>query len=178
MEFIGDYFEKVTDEVQNFIDNDEWDKAEKLLLKNTTLFPDEWWLFAKLSQANKGKRDYEKAYEYAKKAMEINPHDHICMHEYADALLRRDETEEGIKLIKKILKKGLNELAYGKYGDGLMYAKATINDCTALLGYAYFDLKDNKKAKYYFRKHLRNRRRGIYSDFSKMQINKALKECD
>lgn len=177
MEFI-DIIKDVANEVYTCYDNNEWDKAESILLDNLKLFPNEWWILTCLSQVNKSKRNYKIAYDYAKQAFEINSEDHICIYEYAESLLRNDETEKAISLLRKILRKGLNKIAYGRYGDGLMLGKSKINDSVALLGYAYFDLKDNKKARYYFRRHLKNRRRGIYSNFTKKQIEKALEKCE
>ena len=59
----------------------------------------------------------------------------------------------------------------------MKYAKSMVNDSIALLGYAYYDLKDFKKAKGYFVKHLENRKRSICSDFTKSQIKKMLLNC-
>ena len=177
MELTPAYMRETSDCINEFIQSDNWDQAEELLLKNIDLFPDEYWLYTTLSEIYSGKREYEKAFIYSKKAMEMNSTDILVIYNYAEGLLRFDKTWEAIKLFNRIINTDIEVIAYGKYGEGMKYAKSKINDSIALLGYAYYDLKDNKRAQKYFTQHLENRKRGIYSDFRKKQIEKAFRRC-
>jgi len=88
MELTLDYMKNLSDSINLFIQKDDWNQAEELLLKNIGLFPEEYWLYTTLSEVYLVKKEYEKSFIYSKKAIEMNPRDVLVIYNYAESLLK------------------------------------------------------------------------------------------
>ncbi len=73
-----------------------------------------------------------------------------------------------------MLNKKVDKIAYSKCGEGKKFAKSLINDIHFRLGDVYIQLNDKKKALESYKKHLNNRKHGIYSNITKQEVKKEI----
>ena len=86
----------------------------------------------------------------------------------------QEEKKKLLVLFYRIYKSSIKHLAFGIYGEGLKWAKSLKNDTRYMIGVTYLEMKNREKAKFYIKQHLINRKRGIYSDFTRIQVIKKL----
>ncbi|MBA3987483.1 MAG: hypothetical protein H0X63_13140, partial [Flavobacteriales bacterium] len=118
------------------------------------------------------------ALEFSKKAYKIESQDPLVIDYHAQILNSNNKTEEAINLWKQILSSTIDDIAYGDFGEGLSWAKSLVNDVNYKIGLSYFQMNDLRSAHEYLKKHLEMRKRGIYSLYSKKNVEKKLKEIE
>ena len=74
---------------------------------------------------------------------------------------------EAIVQLNRILKRKINTIAYGVHGEGMKWAMSIKNDSLYLKAICQLNLGKLKEAYKLIVKHLAQRRRGVYSDFTK-----------
>ena len=139
-------------------------------------FPDDYYILTELSSIIVSS-DKEEALKYSIKAFEIEPNDYLVKYNYAKVLIANGDNLLAIKLLRQILNADIDDIAYGIHGEGLKYAKHIINDSIYLIGISYLNCRKYKTAYKYLYKHLENRQKGIYSDFSRAQTLKKISTC-
>ncbi len=170
--------EEFNDLVNDYIMNEEWDKAKEILEKELAKNPEDHWIITQLSEVFYEMRDYDKALELSTKAIELAPDCPLVMNDNALHLYMHEKDKEAIEIWDKMLKKGVEEIAYGKCGEGLKVAKSMLNDVRMRIGLSYFETGEKKKALNYFNEHLNNRQRGLYSNFTKREVEKKIKDTE
>ena len=100
----------------------------------------------------------------------MEPDDDLNVYTHACSLYYVGRLDESLNLFLKITSKDINAIAYGEHGEGIRYAKSLINDSIYMMGVICQDKHQYKEAKEHFMKHLANRRRRQYSDFTKKQV--------
>ena len=79
---------------------------------------------------------------------------------------------KAIVQLNRILKRRINSIAYGVHGEGLKWAMSIKNDSLYLKTICQLNLGKLKEAYSLIGKHLAQRRRGVYSDFTKKQVKR------
>ena len=170
--------EEFNDLVNKSIMNEEWDNAKLILEKELEKSPDDHWIITQLSEVYYEMRDYDKALELSTKAIELAPDCPLAMNDNALHLFMHEKDNEAIEIWDKMLKKGVEEIAFGKCGEGLRNAKSLLNDVRMRIGLSYFETGQNEKALLYFKEHLNNRQRGLYSNFTKQEVENKIHEIE
>ncbi len=158
------------------IHKDEYKKALSLILKELKKFSENAFLLSCLSETYYHLHEYKKALVASKKANELVQNDPLYIWNYAGDLMMVGRKEEAIRQFMRIVKKGLQTVAFGKGGEGLQWAKSLINDSRCCIGSCYGDLKDYPMAVKWIRSHLRNRRAGIPSIFKAEEAREMLRK--
>jgi hypothetical protein len=83
-------------------------------------------------------------------------------------------TEEAVIIYKRIIKRGTNQIAYGKCGEGKARARGLTADCHYRLAQCYRDLGKFKEALQEYKRHLSLRGPGCNSIYG---INTVRKEA-
>ena len=168
--------EKFNDLVNDYIMNEEWDKAKNILEKELEKSPEDHWIITQLSEVYYEKRNYDKALELSTKAIELAPDCPLVMNDHALHLYIHEKDKDAIAIWNKMLQKGIKEIAYSECGEGLQNAKSMLNDVRMRIGLSYFETEQKEIALSYFKEHLSNRQRGLYSNFTKREVEKKIKE--
>lgn len=162
---------EVSNLVNSYLDKEDWSNAKKTLEKEISIYPNEYWLLTTLSMVFYEQRLYDKALSLSEKALVINSTDYLVLNHHALILSVIDGKEkEAIKLLTKIIGTDLNKIAYGKHGEGMNWAKSIVNDCRVRLALVYHSLSKHNEALIQLETHLRNRRRGLFSNYTKKWV--------
>ena len=173
----SDFKEEFSINLNELIDDEDWELATKLILEALDKFQNEYYLWSMLAQMNYNQEKYIEALKFNKRAYLIEGNDPLVLYNYASSLAMFDNSiEEAVKIFTKILNENIKEIAYGEFGEGMKWARSIYNDSLYKLGECHLAMNNKKKAKQYITKHLENRSRGIYSDFSKKGVIKKLKQ--
>ena len=150
----------------------DWNGIITMLKRYASNYPNEYYIFQQLAQTYYIKciGQFQLACQCAEKAFNMEPDDDLNIYTYACSLYYVGRLDESFDLFSRITSKDVDAIAYGEYGEGLLYAKSLINDSIYMMGVICQDKHQYKEAKELFMKHLVNRRRGQYSDFSRKQV--------
>ncbi len=176
MKHIDEIYQKeFSDKLNAFFNDDEWQKAKELLEKEVKKYPSEYFLITSLSKVCYNLKLYEDSLKYSFEAMKIEPNDVLVIYDYGCTLSALDRNNEAIEQLNKIIDKDIDEIAYGDFGEGLRWAKSVKNDARYRKAICSLEIGNKTEAVELIKEHLLNRRRGIYSDFTKKQIVKKQK---
>ena len=150
----------------------DWNGIITMLKRYASKYPNEYYIYQQLAATyyieSIGK--YQLALKCAENAFNMEPDDDLNIYTYACSLYYVGCLDESFDLFSRITSKDVDAIAYGEHGEGLLYAKALINDSIYMTGVICQDKHQYKEAREQFMKHLTNRRRGQYSDFTKKQV--------
>jgi tetratricopeptide (TPR) repeat protein len=158
--------------LNNYFSNDELDSAKKLIKKELKNYPNDHFLLTSLGNVYYELFEYNKAIEYTQEAIEIAPSCPLAINNHAVVLFMHEKYEQAIDLWQKILEKKL----YSKEcTEGKRITKSLLNDTRVRLADAYQGKGNIEKAIFYYKEHLDNRKKGVFSNFTKKEI---IKEVD
>lgn len=160
-------------EVEILIQNQMWEKAKHLIEKRLKNEPNNHWLLTSLSTVYYQLYDYEKALDLSIEALDLEPNCPLVNWDYALALQVNNEREEAISIWKKLVERDINDIAYGVCGEGLRWAKSLKNDCRYKIAETYYNIGEYLLANKFIDDHLKNRARGLPSDFTKKHVLKV-----
>lgn len=149
---------------------------EKKLREKLRFYPGEYWLITRLANALYEQKKYKPALKYSEKAMSMASDDPLVVFDHAPILKMNGDIPGAIRHWKSIEKMSLNKLAFGKYGEGMKWAKSIKNNVYFHMAIAYKDLNDLKNFKKYLRKNIDNRERGVFSQHPKSEALKLYKK--
>jgi len=159
-------------QIEKYIEEEKWEKARKEILKELRSHKDDHWLIIRLSTTYYEEKKYKKAFELAAKALKLAPNCPLVLWDYAGTLNMLGRNIEAIKTYQKIIKKGVEKIAYEECGEGLLWAKALYTDSFYRLALCYSEIGNLKKFKEYFEKHLSSRGKGIPSIYKLVYVKK------
>jgi tetratricopeptide (TPR) repeat protein len=164
--------------IEKFLDRREWEKARTIILRELKQSPLDHWLITCLSTTYYEEHKYTKAIEISQKALKLAPRCPIVLWDYAGALDMVGKDKKAIAIWEKLLKRGVNNIAYGECGEGKRRARSILNDSRYRIGLSYCDLGNIPKAKKYINEHLKYRTPGIPSLYTLREVKKALNTID
>lgn len=155
-----------------------WTGMIKMLKKYAMKYPNEYYVYQQLAATLyiESIAQYQLAFQYAERAMNMEPNDDLNIYTYACALYYVGQLEKSFEYFTKIIKKDILEIAYGEHGEGVRYAKQLINDSVYMTGVVCQDMHRYNEAKNYFMLYLENKKPFQYSDFTKKQAMNHLLE--
>ena len=155
-----------------------WTEMIKMLKRYAIRYPNEYYIWQQLAATHyvEGIAKFRLAYQYAERAMTLEPDDDLNIYTYACALYYVGQLEKSFEYFSKVINKDIQEIAYGEHGEGLRYAKQLINDSVYMAGVVCQRLHRCNEAKDYFMWYLENKKPFQYSDFTKKQAMNHLSE--
>lgn len=170
--------QKLTSLINQYFDNEDYHSAIVLLKEELARLPDDHWLNAQLAISYYELRDYKAAIQFSEKAVQLSPNCPLALDYHASILLANEKVEEALHIWNNLLDKDVNEIAYGECGEGIRFAKSLLNDVRFSIGDAYVELNNKEKALYYYRSHLANRQKGIFSNVKRSEVLKEIEKID
>ncbi len=163
-------------EYNKFFINKDWANAKKVLEILLTDNLDSYWFYTSLSSVTYELKDYTESLKYAEIAYSMNPLSPLVLWDYGGALYALDREDEAIFIWKKILELDDNKIAFELTQEGLKWAVSLKNDCYFRIGEAYYYLENDVLAIENILTHLANRKRGLFSLYSKREALNLLKK--
>jgi tetratricopeptide (TPR) repeat protein len=164
-------------EIEKLIDAEDWQAARKLIRAALRKEPDSHWLLTRLGLTYYEERDYKKALYYDTQAMELAPNCPLVLWDYAGTLDMLGRNKEAIAIYRKLVKRGVDKLAYGECGEGLAWARGVVADCLYRIAKCYEGQGQPKKAISYYEQHLNQRGPGCRSIYPIDEVKKEMKEA-
>lgn len=124
-------------EIEKLIADEKWKDVRKLIRAALRKEPGDHWLLTRLGTTYYEVFDYEKALFYSKQALELAPNCPLVLWDYASDLDMLGRTKEAIAIYKKLVKRGVEGIAYGECGEGLAWARGLVADCLYRLAKCY-----------------------------------------
>ncbi len=169
-----EYKKKISNILNEYIMDEKWDEAEKILKDELEKTPEDHWLITQLSEIYYEKKDYETALKLSSKAIKLAPNCPLAINDYALHLYMHEKDDLAIENWNKLLQKGVKKIAYGECGEGIQQAKSMLNDVRMRMALSYSETGQKDKASFYYNEHLNNRQRGLFSNFKKKEVEKEL----
>lgn len=152
--------------------NEKWEEARKLIEKEIVKYPEEYFLHTSLAKVYFNLKSFDKAFNSALKAMDIEPNDPLVIYDYACTLYSLDKFNDAASEWNRIVKQDIGEILNSEFGEGVKWVKSIVNDSRFRMALCYIELGNKIKALELINEHLQYRQRGIYSDFTKKQVIK------
>ena len=158
--------------LDNLKSNSKWQVLKTYLMEMKIKYPSEYFICTELSNAYRMLGMYKESEQASLEAMRLEPNDMLVVYNYAVALYSNEKFSEAIVQLNRILKRKINTIAYGVHGEGMKWAMSIKNDSLYLKAICQLNLGKLKEAYKLIVKHLAQRRRGVYSDFTKKQVTR------
>ena len=158
--------------LDNLKSNSKWQVLKTYLMEMKIKYPSEYFICTELSNAYRMLGMYKESEQASLEAMRLEPNDMLVVYNYAVALYSNEKFSEAIVQLNRILKRKINTIAYGVHGEGMKWAMSIKNDSLYLKAICQLNLGKLKDAYKLIVKHLAQRRRGVYSDFTKKQVKR------
>jgi tetratricopeptide (TPR) repeat protein len=163
------------DRLERYLKDEEWEKARRIIKGMLAQSPQDHWLLASLAHTHYEQYEYARALAILQKARKIAPRCPLVLWYFAGALDMLGREKEAIAIWKGLLKRGLENIAFGECGEGLRRAELYLNDARYRIGCSYADLGMKALAARYLNDHLKHRRRGLRSEYSLRQVRRKLR---
>lgn len=148
----------------------------KKIIKDNYIVDYDYWILVEYGNALYELREYKEALKIADKYIKIEPNDPYCIFHYSLILRVNREPAKAIKYLNRLYNMPLEELSFGKFGEGVREAKSLLNDTRYLLALTYFEQDNLKKSIEFYNEHIDNRQSGIPSMVTKRIVIKELKD--
>jgi tetratricopeptide (TPR) repeat protein len=96
----------------------------------------------------------------------------MVLWEIAGALEMLDRQREAIAIYRRLVKRGVEKIAFGDCGEGMARARGLVADCLYRLSTCYEFLGNKLKAAKYYEQHLAVRGPGCHSTYSIKEVRK------
>lgn len=172
------YKENISKLLNEFIMQEDWQNAKLLLEKELQKYTDDHFLLTQLGEVYYEMQEYETALKYTQKAVELAPDCPLALNNHAVVLYINERNNEAIEIWEMLLNKSIDEIAHGDCNEGVKFAKSLQNDTRFRIGDAYLALNQKKKALNFYKDHLSHRQRGLFSNFTKREVENEIKELE
>ncbi len=157
----------------------DWLPLREFLKEKSELYPDDYYILTELSSICYLTNHPQEALNAAQKAKDLEPDDDVLVsYNLGMALSLNEMYLEAIENFDTILSMSIDDIAYGEHGEGRKWAQSIYNDSLYMKGVCYMELGKGEDAKKCLISHLSNRRKGLYSDFSRKQVLRRLRMLD
>ena len=152
----------------------EWKKALDITKKLLAASPDSHWLLTRLGTHYHELFRYRTALKYCLKALALAPHCPLVLWDYAGTLSMLERRKEARKIYKRLLRRGVERIAFGECGEGRRWAQGLLADCRYRLAIDYAEEGKKKLAVRYLRGYLDMKRPGLLTIYSSKVARKKL----
>jgi tetratricopeptide (TPR) repeat protein len=118
----------VARDIESLITAERWDEAREAIRSALDAKPMSHWLLARLALTYYEQRRYGDALAVAERARVLAPRCPLVLWEVAGALDMLDRTTEAVRVYRRLIRRGVDSIAYGDCGEGLAWARGLIAD--------------------------------------------------
>lgn len=164
-----------TRRIAELVRKELWADARRLLRLELKESPESHWLLTRLGATCYEQHRYKTALRIERKALRLSPQCPLVLWDIAGSLDALGNRRASVRIWRRLMARGVQELAHGECGEGVRWARSLINDCRYRIGCADKEAGNNRSAAKYLRAYLAHRRRGVGSIYS---LRDARKELD
>jgi len=154
---------------------ERWAEAAALIRKALIKAPNDHWLLTRLSSTHYEMRQYRKALGLSRRALAAAPRCPLALWDFAGVLRMLGRHKESIRALQGLVRRGPAAIAREDCGEGLVRARAMVNDSRYLIARNYEDLGNPAMARRYVRAYLRGRQNGSKGIYSRREASDRLR---
>lgn len=154
--------------------DEDWARAERLARDLARRATHPAWYLGQLSSIYYETRRYARALRAAEKALELSPKDPLYLWYYAGALDMVGRDRGAIQQFRRIVRMGPVSAGTVHCREGKAWGESLVNDCRYRIGLCYSDLGEDTLVRKWIRAHLKHRRPGLVSLYSKREVMRTL----
>jgi tetratricopeptide (TPR) repeat protein len=161
--------------IENSIEREDWKGARKLIKTAQRRRPDDLWLIARLALTYYEEHDYERALINGQRAYGIAPRCPLVMWDMAGTLDMLGRQRDAIAIYRRLIRRGVEAIAFGDCGEGLAWARGLVADCWYRLARCQRKIGHQADAIRCYERHLEMRGPGCRSIYPLREIRKELR---
>ncbi len=161
---------EISRKLSEYSENEQWQQAKELLESELQKHPADHWLNAQLGEVYYEMRDYNQAIVYTQQAVNQAPDCPLALNNHAVLLYMHERYTEAQEIWERLLNQDFEQLLSNPCSESKQNLLSLLNDTRFRLGDTHKALNDNHKALKYYNQHLQNRKRGLFSNFTKKEI--------
>lgn len=151
-------------------DESKWMTMLKYLRRKAIMYPQEYYINIKLSDAYYTLNCYNQAVRHSTIAYDKADYDPLAIYNLARDLMAIKDYSKSLHLCNKLLEMDLDYIAFGPNGEGMKWAKSIISDTKLVKSVCLMHCNCWKDARELFNEHKALRRKGISSEFGRSMI--------
>jgi tetratricopeptide (TPR) repeat protein len=160
--------------VEAAIDREKWVEARVLIRAGLRTAPEDHWLLTRLALTYYEERQYKRALRYVEKALAEAPRCPLVLWDHAGTLQMLGRHTEAVAVYRRLIRRGVDKIAFGDCGEGLLWAKSLLTDCLYRISISQRALGRRKLAIQSIEKHLASRGPGCRSIYPIRSIRREL----
>jgi tetratricopeptide (TPR) repeat protein len=161
-------------EIELAIKRCDWPGARRLIRKELRKNSDSHWLITRLSLTYYEERDYARSLVFSKRAFKIAPWCPLVLWDLAGTYDMLGRYQEAIAFYRRLLRRGVEAVAFGDCGEGLAWARGLLADCWYRLARCQKKKGRTAEAVRYYGKHLALRGPGCRSIYPLRAVRREL----
>jgi tetratricopeptide (TPR) repeat protein len=161
-------------EIEKLVNQKKWAPARRSIQDELLVSPTDHWLWMTMSLTYYEQRQYEKALECAKRAVELQSDCPLALWHLAGSYYMCGREEAAVSLWTILLDMDVEKVAYGECGEGMDWALQLLNDVHYRIARYYQHKADWTSARKSFEKYLHNRRHGVGSIYDRKAAEEYL----
>jgi tetratricopeptide (TPR) repeat protein len=164
--------------IERLIDAEEWSAARRAIRAELRSDPKNHWLLTRLGLTYYEEKDYRHALECERRALAEAPHCPLVLWDYAGSLQMLDQNQDALKIYRRLIRRGTEEIAFDDCGEGLAWARGLVADCHYRIAGCYRRLRRPIIAIKSLIAHLNLRGPGCRSIYPLPVVRKELKQLE
>ncbi|MEW6411481.1 MAG: tetratricopeptide repeat protein [Candidatus Zixiibacteriota bacterium] len=162
--------------LDSYLEHEKWPEARGIIRDLLRKQPDSHWLLTNLALTYYEQRKYAKALEISKAALKTTPNCPLVLWNHAGTLEMLGRRARAIQIYRTLIQRGSRRRSYGNCWESARWTESLVNDCRYRLALCYRDLGRKNTASRYFGEHLRRRRPGVPSIYSRKEVLEKLNQ--
>ncbi len=160
------------------IARENWVSARKLIMEKLRHAPNDHWLLNRLSLTYYEQREYSKALGFSDHALWAARFCPLVLWNHAGILQMLGRTNEAIAIYQRLIRRGVNRIAFGACGEGVALARGMVADSHYRLAGCYLTLRRPGQAARAYKRHLEMRGPGCRSIYSLRVVRRELSRLE
>ncbi len=116
-------------EIERLIAEEDWPAARRAIRTKLRSSPDDHWLLSRLALTYYEQRQYSQALECDLRAVANAPDCPLVLGGQAGSLEMLHQTKAALKVYRRLIRRGIQAIAFNDCGEGLAWARGLIADC-------------------------------------------------
>jgi tetratricopeptide (TPR) repeat protein len=162
--------------IETHLAGKKWPEARALIQEQLVFHPEDHWLWMNLGLTYHEEKEYDKAMECSKRAVQLAPDCPLALWHYAGSLDMAGRGALALPIWIMLLRMEPEQVAYDDHGEGMEWALRLLNDVHYRIGRYYQWIGRNDLAAESYHKYLHNRRHGVASIYEQGKVVKYLRQ--
>ncbi len=115
--------------IERLIEAEDWPAARRAIRAELRSDPKNHWLLTRLGLTYYEEKDYKQALEWSRRAVGEAPNCPLVLWDYAGSLQMLGLGQDALKIYRRLIRRGIREIALDDCGEGLAWARGLVADC-------------------------------------------------